>query len=504
MAKNIVTTVLGILLTFSFEMPVQAQQVPAKHVEHFFGVCHMGEKEIAFADTLGVHWSRKGISWSDNEPKKGVYEFARSDKLVKSVYQKEANLLGILSNVPLWASSAQTDPVVNPKHFPYKKEYKQRWKQYVEQVVKRYPQIKYFEVWNEPNIDWFLNVGANRKFYVEYILKPAAEVIHEHGKKVVAPSFTLEWPMDSWPASERPSPYQRNLSSAIKDVDRWLNYRDAWQSIDILSVHYSKGDVNPRSMPNADNMMPFYEHIYRNWISEGKIQGIWNTEGGLTALEAGTAGFVSMEPWETPPYAQWVPRYMLPVLYWAIQKDWERAHQYKVFWYHIVNRANPQAGTLGPTNLLAKRDGGLSLSETGRALRTLTHLFKGNETVGVFNGNVETGFGLSSTDKNAPNYFAQYHFTNYAFRLDDQLFVAVWLDVPGIAEASPSQPGIDVIVEGLSNPKDIEIKQVHYLTGKEKVISDFAWHSERNRLLIDAPRINQPIMYLKISYANGN
>ena len=156
-----------------------AQTVPGKFVENFFGVCHMGAEEIQFADNLGTNWSRKGISWSDNEPEKGEYDFRGSDKLVESVYEVNGQLLGILSNVPVWASTAPDDPTVNPKHFLYKEKYKKRWKAYVEKAVERYPEIDYFEVWNEPNINWFLNTKDNHKFYVEYILKPAAEVIHE-------------------------------------------------------------------------------------------------------------------------------------------------------------------------------------------------------------------------------------------------------------------------------------------------------------------------------------
>lgn len=490
--------VWGFLIFLMLSLPVRGQEVSANYVEHFFGVCHMGEEEVQFADDLGVKWSRKGISWSNNEPRKGEYDFGKSDKLVQSVYRKGGNLLGVLSNIPLWASTAPENPVVNPKHFPFKKDYKSRWKKYVEKVVERYPEVEYFEIWNEPNIDWFLNTDNNHEFYVEYILKPAAEVIHEHGKKVVAPSFTLEWPMDSWPASQRPSPYQRDLPSAIKDIDRWLSEQNAWESIDLLSVHYSKGDVDPVQMPKADNMMPFYEHIYQNWIKTGKIEGIWNTEEGLTAVEAGLAGFVSMEPWERTPYGQWVPRYTLPVLHWAIQHDWKSPHQYKVFWYHIVNRENPRSGTLGPTNLLGKENGEIVLSEPGRALQTLTQQFKGYENIGTFSGKVETGFGISATDKGAPNYFAPYHFTNYAFQMDGELFVAVWLDLPGIEEADPQQPGIDVIVKGLARGKNTLIQQIDYMTGEIEKVEDYSWSPNKQQLKINVPRTEAPILYLKI------
>ncbi|MEA1886048.1 MAG: hypothetical protein U9N72_02415 [Bacteroidota bacterium] len=80
----------------------------------------------------------------------------------------------------------------------------EEWQEYIEEVVKRYPDIKYFEVWNEPNIDWFLRADENYKVYVDKILIPAAEIIHKYGRKVVGPSFTTEWPLDSWPAKKRP------------------------------------------------------------------------------------------------------------------------------------------------------------------------------------------------------------------------------------------------------------------------------------------------------------
>lgn len=251
-----------------------------------------------------------------------------------------------------------------------------QWKEYVEEVIERYPEIKYFEVWNESNIDWFFRVDTNYKEYVDKILIPAAKVIHEHGRKVVGPSFTTEWAMDSWPPEERPRRHSENVSSNIRDINRWLSYKDAWKYIDILAVHYTHGDVSPPSMPYNDNMMRFYDYVYSKWIEPGKLDGIWNTEAGFAGVEAGMQGFVALDSWEQPPITQWVPRYVIPPIHWSIEHDWHFRDQYKLFWYHMSLGKHPR-------DMLTKQDGEIVPSRRGEALHTISRIFASADTIGL-------------------------------------------------------------------------------------------------------------------------
>jgi hypothetical protein len=435
--------VLAVTIALSIPSPLAAQSVPGDWVRAFFGAVHLDAEKMHLADDVGATWGRLGLQWRRHEVEPGVYRFDRYDSVMAAARANGVLMLPVLNQVPEWASSAPPDAEERWR-YPPSDAAVGGWRDYVRTVVERYPDIEYWEIWNEPNIDWFLRADENYRAYVDRILIPAAEVIHAAGRKVVAPSYTLEWPNDSWPLAERPSRIRHTVAAVTGDVDRWLSYNDAWRHIDILSVHYSKGDAE-KPMPYARSLMPFYDHVYENWVRTGKLEGVWNTEEGLTAVEAGTRGFVALEPWERPPYAQWVPRYMLPVLHWALGADWRDRHQYKVSWYHM--KAGPgRSGTLRRTNLLEVGPDGPVPSDVGRAMRTLSTLLAGEDRTGRFDGGVEVGFGLLD-DTTALNYFAPYRFRSYAFRVDGDVVIAAWLDLPGTGFATGVE--LDVVVAGL-------------------------------------------------------
>lgn len=488
---------------FAFTGPsvAGAQTVSGEHVRQFLGAVHLGADEMQWADSVGAAWSRQGVQWGRHEPDPGALEFETADSLMAAAHRHGVRVMPVLSYAPEWASTAPAEHP-NSKHFPPRSEAVDRWKAYVETVVERYPEVEYFEIWNEPNIDWFLVTDENYRVYVERILIPAAEVIHAHGRKVVAPSYTLEWPMDVWPPGERPSRHQRNLSSVIRDVDRWLSYRDAWRHIDVLSVHYAKGDARPDGIAFGDVLLPFFDHVYEKWIATGRIEGIWNTEEGLTATEAGNAGFVALEPWERKPYAQWVPRYVLPFLHWAIRHDWDARHDYKLFWYHIADHRRPR-GVLDPTNLLEPspdRPSGVRPSATGRALATAASLFAGADRVGAFAGDVSAGFGIHAPDPGAANYFPPYEFRTWAFTVDDDLLIAAWIDLPGTALAPESDTGIDVRVDGWADGVAVgavNAERIHYVTGETVPVGAVSRTGDGSLRLRVRPT-GSPVLYLRL------
>ena len=492
-------TGLAVVLTVLTVSGLAAQSVPADYVRSFFGAVHVDAERMRFAGPAGATWSRLGVQWPRHEPERDVYTFEDYDRTVAAARRHGVRLLPVLAQTPEWASGAPAGAAMRHR-YPAAESELDEWREYVATVVDRYPDVEYWEIWNEPNIDWFLRADANHREYVDRILIPAAEVIHAHGRKVVAPSYTLEWPLDVWPLKERPARHSYNVASAIRDVDRWLAYHDAWRHIDILSVHYSKGDTEKPMLPFGENMMPFYDHVHERWIATGRLDGIWNTEEGLTAEEAGNAGFVALEPWEKEPYAQWVARYFVPVLHWAIGHDWTAPDRYKVFWYHMKHGPSGK-GALTPTNLLERVGEEVRLSETGRAMGTLARLLtEGRSRVGLYDGPVEVGLGLFPTDTAAANYFAPYRFRSYAFRLDDDVLVAAWLDLPGIELVDPTVSTIEAAVHGLAQTEDLRVSVVHYVDGTEMPVTDLAWAAD-GTLRIFVPRIADPVLYLKVEGA---
>lgn len=465
--------------------------VPSDYVANFFGAC--GSPDHDLVREAGARWKRKDSGWETHEVDRGTYDFSDWDERVESAAENGVTMLPILNYTARWASTAPEEPagVSERHHYPPTEEYVDDWQEYVRTFAERYPDIEYFEVWNEPNLDHFLHTGdrPNHEVYVDRLLKPAAEVLHELDRKVVAPSFTTEWPADPWPDDERPSKVKWNVSANADAIDTWLSYRDAWADVDILSVHYTKGDAKKHMLPYADDMMPFYQHVYDNYIATGKLDGIWNTEAGFTATQAGDGSpFIALEPWEREPYPQWVARYTIPIIHWGLEHNWDFRDKYKLFWYRMGTTDN----ALKPGMLAEQTDDGLAVSDTGRALRTTADLLTDAETVDTYPGSVEVGFGIFDR---SPQRTAPYHFPNYAFSLDDRLFVAAWLDLPGLETVDDTELPIQAVVEGFRE-QSVDVRVFDYLTGESTPVERHEWVDDR--LHISLPRTGDPICYFEV------
>lgn len=468
--------------------------VPGEYVEHFFGAC--GERLHGHLRDAGVRWKRNDSGWQNHEPEPGEYDFSDWDERAESADDHGLAMLPILDYTAPWASTSPDEPegVSRRQHYPVAEEHVDDWRAYVRRFAGRYPDIEYFEVWNEPNLDHFFHTGdePNHERYVERVLEPAAEVLHDLDRKVVAPSFTTEWPADPWPDDERPSEVKWNVAANVEAVDRWLSHRDAWQHVDVVSVHYTKGDAKKHRLPYADDMMPFYDYLYDNYVATGKIAGVWNTEAGFTATQAGDGSpFVALEPWERKPYPQWVPRYTVPLIHWGLRHDWDHRDAYKLFWYRMGTTDN----ALEPGMLVGETEDGLRLSDAGRALRTISSLLSDADAIGTYAGAVEVGFGIFDRE---PQRTAPYRFPAYAFALDDRLFVAAWLDLPGLETVDDEELPIQAVVEGFPET-DVDVTVFDYLAGDGTTVD----RVERvdGRLHVSLPRTGDPVCYVEVTPA---
>jgi len=476
---------LSLFLVFPLTMRGQDGAVPTEYIRHFFGAAHLKTEYHPYAGPTGVTWSRVGTRWHRQEPEKDAYDFKRYDVLVESARRHNIKMLPLIGHTAPWASSGPEGSEDRHRYAPAD-DMIGEWKEYVAKVVERYPDIEYFEVWNEPNIDWFLRADTNYRVYVDKILIPAARVIHDHGRKVVGPSFTTEWPMDSWPPKKRPRKHAENVASNIKDINRWLSYRDAWKYIDILAIHYPHGDTEKPSLPYAGNMMRFYDYVWDKWIKPGKIDGIWNTEAGFAGIEAGMQGFVALDPWEVPPIEQWVARYVIPPIHWGIEHNWHFRDQYKLFWYHM---------SLGdhPRDLLSRKNGRIEPSTRARALHTISRLLTSGDTLATYPHRVRTGFGIFSRDTSAINYFAPYSFTNYAFALDDKIVIAIWA---GISGKEAFGQNMQVSLKGLDQG-GYKIYTTHYIDGSRTQLKQYTFVGDHT-MHLEVPPTDEPIVYITI------
>ncbi len=97
------------------------------------------------------------VTWADLEPQRGVYRWAHLDALVALAQEHGAEPVLVLGMTPTWASSRPEQvSEYGPGTSPAEPANMQDWTNYVTAVATRYQgRIRAFEVWNEPNAQYF-------------------------------------------------------------------------------------------------------------------------------------------------------------------------------------------------------------------------------------------------------------------------------------------------------------------------------------------------------------
>jgi hypothetical protein len=231
------------------------------------------------AQQLGIGCVRLNyFTWNVVEPQPGQWNWAPPDQWAKQAQEAGLQVLALLGYTPPWAAAVPSAKAVSPPKNV------SDWQSYVEQTVARYTSppfnIRYFQVWNEPTQQAGFWAGTDQQ-YVDTVFLPAAKIIRQHGGYAV---------FGGWP-----------LSNSLQELDSVLNYHNAWQSTDIIAVHYR---------PLSD-----MQTLYSHWVASGKCRGVWGTEMGYTA-EPGAASSI---------YSR--------ALYWALETGWNDPSEFKFFWY---------------------------------------------------------------------------------------------------------------------------------------------------------------------------
>lgn len=295
-----------------FGVLILALPVHAVTFSDFTGV--NGITSSTFLRGMGVSMVRLDISWRDTERIPGVYDWAATDRKILSLRQAGFQVLPMLAYAPVWnrrlAGSTGSPPV----------DY-EAWLRFVRAAVKRYGSspwdLEYFQVWNEPTQRASFWRGSHDEFFFRIYI-PAAKIIRAAGRKVV---------FGGWPASD-----------AISDFDRLLSSTGAIRYTDILDFHYS-GESR-------------YNLLYDKYIRTGLAQGIWQTEVGYIVEPFGL-----LHVW-------------LRNLQWCLAHQWQRADQYKIFWYPAWESQKPRYH--GLTTTMRRQ---VVLTDKGRHLTLLNHLY---------------------------------------------------------------------------------------------------------------------------------
>lgn len=99
------------------------------------------QQRIDRVKEAGLTFVRTDFVWRSIEPRRGRYDFAGYDAMMRAADRNGLSVLGLISHAPAWAL-----PV--PEHLD-------EWLAFVEATVRRYPQVRHWEIYNEPNLAEF-------------------------------------------------------------------------------------------------------------------------------------------------------------------------------------------------------------------------------------------------------------------------------------------------------------------------------------------------------------
>jgi hypothetical protein len=116
------------------------------------------EHGLDLMDDAGAVWVRRaGIWWPDVEPAKGVYDWSKLAGFEKEFLlarQRGMNVILIVRGAPEWA---QADPPYNRTCGRIREEAFDSFAKFLRELVKKYSyapyHVKYWEIWNEPDVD---------------------------------------------------------------------------------------------------------------------------------------------------------------------------------------------------------------------------------------------------------------------------------------------------------------------------------------------------------------
>ncbi|OHB66259.1 MAG: hypothetical protein A2V70_04905 [Planctomycetes bacterium RBG_13_63_9] len=203
----------------------------------------IAQQELRRMREGGIRWVRADFDWSGVERQPGQWTFDHLDDTVAWAEAAGVEILPILDYDVPWA---------RPAH-----QHLDAWLQYVRQVVGRYKdRLRYWEVWNEPNLEGFWHDKPDAGDYTK-LLKATYETIHEIDPELVVLLGGT---------SEIPWSYLEGIYKA-----------DGKASFDVMNVHPYRYPHSPERRPLVDDLTRL-RRLMERYGDAGKP--IWITEFG--------------------------------------------------------------------------------------------------------------------------------------------------------------------------------------------------------------------------------
>ena len=121
-------------------------------------------------DKLGPDVVRFTLRWNEIEARQGRFNWRRSDQVLRGLQTRGIQPVVTLVGTPGWANGGR-----GPQYAPARG---LEFAMFAEAAAKRYPYVRYWLIWNEPNLPRWL-APALPGTYVRRLLNPAYAAIHK-------------------------------------------------------------------------------------------------------------------------------------------------------------------------------------------------------------------------------------------------------------------------------------------------------------------------------------
>ncbi|HMQ31783.1 MAG TPA: hypothetical protein PKD53_13735 [Chloroflexaceae bacterium] len=326
---------LGLLLLAALPAapPAQAQDLPWQNKGAPFGVvAALGNRvradeipaAVALMREAGVQWQREEIFWDrvQQEPG-GPYDwdgdgsgFYNYDLAIGAQAAAGINMLGLLDYNPAWFKGKNPRP----------EEWIADWGDFVYNAVARYGrergQIKYWELWNEPNLaasGYESGLYTVADFVRILEVGRAAALAADPEAKIVMGGLSSIW-------SEPPSPHHYDYFDYLEQVGRL----GGWAHVDVIAIHPYRPDAPEGDAWRRDQSLTFGQEMRR---LDGILRAfgpkpVWLTELGWST----NVGWPGVDP-DTQAFFL-VRAYLLAIAHPSVEK---------IFWYDFRNDTWPTA-----------------------------------------------------------------------------------------------------------------------------------------------------------------
>ena len=136
------------------------------------------DQRLATFKRLGVPLVRFTLRWSDvaprrpadpSSPRDRAYDWHRPDRILRGLRRYGLTPVLTVVGTPAWANNGRT-PNFAPPH-------PRDFRRFATAAARRYPWVRYWLNWNEPNKRLWLR-PTKARIYVEHLLNPGYEAIH--------------------------------------------------------------------------------------------------------------------------------------------------------------------------------------------------------------------------------------------------------------------------------------------------------------------------------------